>query len=54
MTKEKSLDIIEALGLLAVFRESAPDTSLRMVLALVEGSVYDKEIIYTTPQKFLR
>ena len=53
MTKEKTLDTFKALGLLAVIRMSTPDTTHRMVEALVEGGVYGIPIRYSLPKAFV-
>ena len=47
--KEKTLQQIRELGLLAVLRGPTPDLTLKMVGALVEGGVTGIEITFTTP-----
>jgi 2-dehydro-3-deoxyphosphogluconate aldolase/(4S)-4-hydroxy-2-oxoglutarate aldolase len=49
MTKEKTLNRIRELGLLAVLRGPSPALTLKMVGALVAGGVLGIEITYTTP-----
>ena len=49
MNKERTLQKIEDLGVLAVLRGPSPDLTLKMVAALVEGGVNGIEITYTTP-----
>ncbi|KAA3644703.1 MAG: bifunctional 4-hydroxy-2-oxoglutarate aldolase/2-dehydro-3-deoxy-phosphogluconate aldolase [Chloroflexi bacterium] len=49
MSKEKTLQKIQELGVLAVLRGPSPDPTLKMVAALIEGGVTGIEITYTTP-----
>ena len=49
MTKKETLDAIHNIGLLSVLRGPAPDLTLKMVDALVEGGVTGIEITFTTP-----
>lgn len=49
MSKEKTLDRVRELGLLAVIRGPSPELTLKMVEALVAGGVLGIEITYTTP-----
>ncbi len=49
MSKDKTLQRIRQLGLLAVIRGPSVELTLDMVTALVAGGVYGIEITYTTP-----
>ena len=49
MDKEKTLQKIEEIGVLAVLRGPTPDLTIKMVAALIEGGVTGIEITYTTP-----
>lgn len=49
MSKDKTLQRIRQLGLLAVIRGPSAELTLDMVKALVAGGVYGIEITYTTP-----
>jgi len=49
-SKEQVLQQIRNLGLLAVIRGPSPETTLRMVGALIAGGVTGIEITYTTPE----
>ena len=49
MNKEKTIQVIHELGLLAVIRGPSPDLTLKMVKALVDGGVTGIEITYSTP-----
>lgn len=50
MTKQRTLERVQKLGLLAVIRGPSPDLTHKMVSALVAGGVHGIEITYTTPQ----
>ncbi len=50
MNKQETLERIRQLGLLAVLRGPDPESTLRMVKALVEGGVLGIEITFTTPE----
>jgi 2-dehydro-3-deoxyphosphogluconate aldolase/(4S)-4-hydroxy-2-oxoglutarate aldolase len=47
--REKILQTIKDLGLLAVIRGPSPEVTIKMVKALVEGGVTGIEITFTTP-----
>jgi len=49
MNKEKILNKIHEVGVLAVLRGPSPDLTLKMVDALIKGGVIGIEITYTTP-----
>ena len=49
MDKEKTLQKIQELGVLAVLRGPSPDLALKMVVALTEGGMTGIEITFTTP-----
>lgn len=49
MDKEKTLQKIEEIGVLAVLRGPTPDLTIKMVAALIEGGVTGIEITYSTP-----
>jgi len=49
MEKEKILQKIEEIGVLAVLRGPSPDLTIKMVAALIEGGVTGIEITYSTP-----
>jgi 2-dehydro-3-deoxyphosphogluconate aldolase/(4S)-4-hydroxy-2-oxoglutarate aldolase len=49
MNKIKTLNRIRNLGLLAVLRGPDPDTTIKMVDALIAGNVLGIEITFTTP-----
>jgi 2-dehydro-3-deoxyphosphogluconate aldolase/(4S)-4-hydroxy-2-oxoglutarate aldolase len=49
MDKEKTLQKIEEIGVLAVLRGPSPDLTIKMVAALIEGGVTGIEITYSTP-----
>jgi 2-dehydro-3-deoxyphosphogluconate aldolase/(4S)-4-hydroxy-2-oxoglutarate aldolase len=49
MDKQKILEKIGDLGLLAVLRGPSPDLTVKMVEALVAGGIYGIEITYSTP-----
>ncbi len=49
MEKEKTLKIINEIGVLAVLRGPSTELTLKMVDALVKGGVRGIEITYTTP-----
>ena len=49
MHKDKVLEKVSQLGLLAVIRGPSPDLTLKMVGALVAGGVMGIEITYSTP-----
>ncbi|HBG74895.1 MAG: 2-dehydro-3-deoxyphosphogluconate aldolase [Chloroflexi bacterium GWB2_49_20] len=49
MNKQKTLERIKELGLIAVIRGPSPELTVQMVTALVEGGVLGIEITYTTP-----
>lgn len=49
MDKEKTLQKIRELGVLAVLRGPSPELTLKMVAALIEGGVTGIEITFTTP-----
>jgi 2-dehydro-3-deoxyphosphogluconate aldolase/(4S)-4-hydroxy-2-oxoglutarate aldolase len=49
INKENTLQRLRTLGLLAVLRGPAPDTTVKMVEALVAGGVKGIEITFTTP-----
>jgi 2-dehydro-3-deoxyphosphogluconate aldolase/(4S)-4-hydroxy-2-oxoglutarate aldolase len=49
MGKEETLKKIRELGLLAVIRGPAPDLTVKMIEALVDGGVYGIEVTYSTP-----
>lgn len=49
MDKEKILQKIEEIGVLAVLRGPSPDLTIKMVAALIEGGVTGIEITYSTP-----
>lgn len=48
--KQKTLERVRELGLLAVIRGPSPEVTLETVAALIEGGVLGIEITYTTPQ----
>lgn len=50
MSKQRTLERMQKLGLLAVLRGSDIETTLRMVDALVQGGVLGIEITFTTPE----
>jgi len=47
--KEKTLNRIKELGLLAVLRGHSPELTIKMVDALIAGGVYGIEVTYSTP-----
>lgn len=49
MEKEKTLQKIEEIGVLAVLRGPSPDLTIKMVAALIEGGVTGIEITFSTP-----
>jgi 2-dehydro-3-deoxyphosphogluconate aldolase / (4S)-4-hydroxy-2-oxoglutarate aldolase len=49
MNKQKTLELIKKLGLIAVIRGPSPELTLKMVEALVAGGVKGIEITYSTP-----
>lgn len=49
ITKDKILQTIHKLGLLAVIRGPSPELTVKMVKALVDGGVTGIEITFTTP-----
>jgi len=49
MDKNKTLERIEEIGLVAVIRGPSPELTVQMVAALVEGGVQGIEITYSTP-----
>jgi len=50
INKEKMLERVRMLGLLAVIRGPSSELTLKMVDALVAGGVYGIEITYSTPE----
>ena len=50
MDKQKTLDRLKELGLVAVLRGPSPELTVEMVAALVKGGVLGIEITYSTPQ----
>jgi 2-dehydro-3-deoxyphosphogluconate aldolase/(4S)-4-hydroxy-2-oxoglutarate aldolase len=50
VSKQETLSRIYGIGLVAVLRGPDPDTTLKMVAALVAGGVEGIEITYTTPR----
>jgi 2-dehydro-3-deoxyphosphogluconate aldolase/(4S)-4-hydroxy-2-oxoglutarate aldolase len=50
VSKQETLSRLHRIGLVAVLRGPDPDTTLKMVAALVAGGVEGIEITYTTPR----
>lgn len=50
MNRERTLERVEELGLLAVVRGESREAALEVVAALVEGGVLGIEITFTTPE----
>jgi 2-dehydro-3-deoxyphosphogluconate aldolase/(4S)-4-hydroxy-2-oxoglutarate aldolase len=50
MSKDKTIEKVRELGLLAVLRGPSPEITIQMVNALVEGGVLGIEITFTTPR----